>query len=99
MQSFQNEILDHLRFDNERNNFIEDLAKVHGELLFIHPFREGNGRTARLLANLMAFKANYDRLKFEKLDSEIMMNKYIVAVQKAGNQDYNPMKEIIALVL
>ncbi|EAT59660.1 Fic family protein [Chlorobium ferrooxidans] len=27
---------------------------VHLELLFIHPYREGNGRTAKLVATLMA---------------------------------------------
>jgi len=31
------------------------LAIVHVELLLIHPFREGNGRLARMLAVLMAF--------------------------------------------
>lgn len=33
---------------------IAHLAKVHGELLFIHPFREGNGRNARLLLDLIS---------------------------------------------
>ena len=32
-----------------REALVAHLAIVHGELLFIHPFREGNGRTARLL--------------------------------------------------
>nr|VFJ60850.1 MAG: Fic/DOC family protein [Candidatus Kentron sp. DK] len=33
---------------------IQALARVHGEIVLIHPFREGNGRGARLLACLMA---------------------------------------------
>ena len=33
------------------------LATVHVELVLIHPFREGNGRVARLLATLMALQA------------------------------------------
>jgi cell filamentation protein len=33
------------------------IAEVHAELLLIHPFREGNGRLARWLADLMAFQA------------------------------------------
>ena len=33
------------------------LAEVHVELVLIHPFREGNGRLARLLATLMALQA------------------------------------------
>jgi len=33
------------------------LAVVHAELLLIHPFREGNGRIARWMADLMAAQA------------------------------------------
>jgi cell filamentation protein len=36
------------------------LAEVHAELLLIHPFREGNGRLARWLADLMALQAGCD---------------------------------------
>ena len=33
------------------------LAEVHAELLLVHPFRDGNGRLARWLADLMAAQA------------------------------------------
>jgi len=33
------------------------IAEVHAELLLIHPFREGNGRLARWISDLMAFQA------------------------------------------
>jgi cell filamentation protein len=33
------------------------MAKIHAELLLIHPFREGNGRLARWVADLMAYQA------------------------------------------
>ena len=33
------------------------IAQVHADLLLIHPFREGNGRLARWLADLMAAQA------------------------------------------
>lgn len=99
MDEFQKDILDKLKdvYDTEQE-LIEAIAKVHGELLYIHPFREGNGRTARLLANLMAYKAGRDRLKFEKLDNTEMFNKYIDAVQKVGLKQYQPMVEIISYV-
>lgn len=35
------------------------LAIVHAELLLIHPFRDGNGRIARWLADLMALQAGF----------------------------------------
>ena len=40
------------------------IAVVHTELLLIHPFREGNGRVARLLAVLMALQAGLPPLDF-----------------------------------
>ncbi|MGI4886884.1 MAG: Fic/DOC family protein [Janthinobacterium lividum] len=42
---------------------LDHVGAVHGELLFIHPFREGNGRTARLLANLMLEQRGHARLR------------------------------------
>jgi cell filamentation protein len=43
------------------------LAEVHVELVLIHPFREGNGRVARLLAVLMALQAGLPALYFDNL--------------------------------
>jgi Fic family protein len=48
-----------LGFDRARSK--EMLAwQVHHEFLFVHPFIEGNGRTARLLLNLVRFRAGLD---------------------------------------
>ncbi|MDY0207529.1 MAG: Fic family protein [Pseudomonas sp.] len=38
---------------------IERAARVHGEFVKIHPFVDGNGRTARLLMNLELMKAGF----------------------------------------
>jgi len=43
------------------------LAVVHTELLLIHPFREGNGRVARMLAIVMAAQADLPPLDFGHL--------------------------------
>ena len=40
-----------------KSDVIHALAIVYVELLLIHPFREGNGRLARMLASLMALQA------------------------------------------
>lgn len=74
------------------------MAKVHAELLFIHPFREGNGRTARLLANLMVQKQGYKKLDFSRITStSTYFNKYVNAVQMAANKEYGYMEEIIKM--
>jgi Fic family protein len=38
---------------------VEAAALIHKELVDIHPFVDGNGRTARLLMNLALFQAGY----------------------------------------
>jgi len=91
MAAFEEEILSGLKKTYEnKEELISDIAIVHGELLFIHPFREGNGRTARLLANLMARKAGYGSLRLEKVGKK-EFEEYIVAVQSCGKKDYSKM--------
>lgn len=38
---------------------VERAARLHGELVKIHPFTDGNGRTSRLLMNLELMKAGF----------------------------------------
>ena len=98
MTVFENEILNSLpnKYKNEES-LISDVAKVHGELLFIHPFREGNGRTARVLANLMVRKQGNKGLHFERIDENIFIQ-YVNAVQMVAEKNYKPMEDIIKLI-
>jgi hypothetical protein len=43
------------------------LAEVHAELILVHPFRDGNGRLARLVALLMALQAGLPPLDFSPM--------------------------------
>ena len=98
MTAFENEVLSKLpNAYKSREQLINDIAIVHGELLFIHPFREGNGRTARLLANLMCRKAGYDGLMFEKIGKK-EFEKYVAAVKSCANKDYKKMIEFITSI-
>jgi cell filamentation protein len=95
MTEFEKEILSKLKNKYERQeDLIKDVAIVHGELLFIHPFREGNGRTARLLANLMVRKAGLESLKFENVGKKEFED-YVKAVQNCANKDYSKMIDFI----
>lgn len=79
---------------SDKETLINDIAKIHAELLFIHPFREANGRVARVLANLMAVKQGYDFLGFYKI-TQRQFQQYIHAVQSAADENYEPMRKII----
>ena len=98
MDNFENEILLSLPAKYESNqSLIKDIAKVHGEFLFIHPFREGNGRTARVLANLMVRKQGFKGLNFEKI-TEKVFPEYVIAVQSVADRNYEPMERIVELI-
>ncbi|MBI5899810.1 MAG: Fic family protein [Rhodocyclales bacterium] len=77
------------RFATRREQ-AEALAIVHAELILIHPFREGNGRCARLLATLMALQAGLPALDFGGIRGQ-EKRRYIVAVHAAVGRDYGPM--------
>lgn len=91
VEEFEKEFLNLLpdSFENYED-LIEHVAPPHAELLFIHPFREGNGRTARLFADLIALKSGFDRFNFEKI-TEKNMPGYIASVQAAADKNYKPM--------
>lgn len=80
----------------------EDLAQalgiVHAELVLIHPFREGNGRSAMLLATLMALQAGIPVLDFRPLDGK-GKTCYFAAIQAALGRNYEPITSRFALVL
>lgn len=98
MKNFEKEILLNLPAKYESNEaLIKDIAIVHGEFLLIHPFREGSGRTARLLANLMVRKQGMKGLNFEKI-TEKVFPEYVVAVQSVADRNYTPMEKIIELI-
>jgi cell filamentation protein len=98
MSEFQTEILQALphKYSTE-DALIKDITIVHGELLFIHPFREGNGRTARTLANMMARKQGYHELVFDDIINK-KFDEYVRAVQLVALKDYKPMEELIRTV-
>lgn len=74
------------------------LAVVHAELILIHPFREGNGRSARLLATLMGLQAGLPALNFGGVRGE-EKKRYIGAVHAAVGRDYAPMTAIFRRVI
>ncbi|MBI3582631.1 MAG: Fic family protein [Nitrospinae bacterium] len=50
---------------------IQALAEVHVELVLIHPFREGNGRVARILSTIMASQAGLPILNFKDITTVV----------------------------
>lgn len=76
----------------------EALAIVHAELILIHPFRDGNGRVARLLALLMGLQAGLPPLDFSPLDG-VNQAKYIGGIHAAMARNYAPLRSIFQAVI
>ena len=81
-----------------REEVVKALAEVHTELLLIHPFREGNGRVARLLSLLMALQAELPILDFS-LISEHKKQEYIEAVHAGMDRNYQPMEALFSEII
>lgn len=77
---------------------IKALAIVHTELVLIHPFREGNGRIARMLATLLALQAGLPPLDFRNMIGRGKKD-YIKAVHAGMARNYKPMEKIFAAVI
>lgn len=78
------------------------LGIVHVEFILIHPFREGNGRIARLLAVLMALQAQQPPLDFSVIDqtnNPLEFKNYIEAIHRGQARDYKPMEMIFKKIL
>jgi len=74
------------------------LAVVHVELLLIHPFREGNGRIARLLSILMGLQAGLPSLNFGSVKGR-EEEKYFSAVRSGLDRNYMPMTEVFRRII
>jgi hypothetical protein len=72
--------------------FPERLARVHNDFERIHPFLDGNGRTGRLLLNLLLVRLGYPPAIVFKNER----TKYLDAMRKADRGDDGPLGELIA---
>lgn len=81
-----------------RQDTVKALAETHIELVLIHPFREGNGRTARILSILMALQAPLPLLNFSVI-AETRRADYFAAVRAGLDRNYRPMEAILSEVI
>lgn len=74
------------------------LSEVHTELVLIHPFREGNGRCARILASIMALQAGLPVLDFSAISGPKKQD-YFSAVQIGMDRNYEPMEKLFVEII
>jgi hypothetical protein len=73
-------------------DFPQQIAKTHRDFEAIHPFLDGNGRTGRLVLNLILVRMGYPPAIIYKNDRR----KYLRALQRADHGDFGALGELVA---
>ncbi len=71
---------------------IERLAEIHAGFEQVHPFLDGNGRTGRLLLNLVLARLGYAPAIIQKRERP----RYLQALRAADSGNVGPLAELIA---
>jgi Fic-DOC domain mobile mystery protein B len=74
----------------------EIAVRFHHRLVQIHPFPNGNGRHARLMADLLVMELGQGRFSWGRAnlrDPGAMRGRYIAALKAADNYDSGPLME------
>ncbi|NCO88389.1 hypothetical protein AUK04_00545 [Candidatus Roizmanbacteria bacterium CG2_30_33_16] len=77
---------------------IELLANFQHRFVFIHPFVDYNGRTARMLTCYILMRLNLPIIEI-KMEKNQERKTYIKALQKADKGDYQDLEEILSIAL
>lgn len=73
---------------------LDTLTFAHYEFIRIHPFNNGNGRTGRILMNLLALKFGYRPLELYHREGD-SRKIYIEAMKAADIGDFGPLTNLI----
>jgi len=89
-------LLDDIRFQVELGTMPPDeiAVRFHHRLVAIHPFPNGNGRHARLMADLLAERLGRPRFTWggaNLIDANATRQRYIAALRAADGRDIAPL--------
>lgn len=74
-------------------SFLEQAARIHHKLVFIHPFENGNGRFSRLIADryLKFYGCQYPQWPVDLQRNGSARSEYIKSLKYADQGDYDPL--------
>ncbi len=92
ISALMNEAIQWLKGHHKKMHAVELAALFHHKLVYIHPFFDGNGRTARLAMNLLLMRAGYPLVIILKNDRK----KYYRVLSEADKNNYEPLVRFMA---
>lgn len=92
VRDLMEEFMTWLNSESTQMHPIELAALAHYKLVYIHPFYDGNGRTSRLLMNLILMQAGYPPVIIRKEDK----HDYYRHLETANDGDVRPFIRFIA---
>lgn len=89
-------LLDDTRAWIELKSYVPDelAVRLHHRLVSIHPFSNGNGRHARLMADLLVMQLGGERFSWGRANLQAasdLRRRYITALRAADNHDIGPL--------
>lgn len=94
MYQFINNLNYKISVSKTKDEIIETLIYTHYEFVKIHPFNNGNGRTGRILLNLVAMKFSFKPLELYKREGE-SRKIYIQSMQQADKGNFALLDNLI----
>jgi len=95
LSTLMKELVIYTNDNPDKLNQLELISRFHHRFVWIHPFFDGNGRTARLLMNLLFFKFGYPPAIILKNNRK----QYYRALNQANKGDYKNFVLLIAQAL
>lgn len=90
-------LFDFHQWEEKKMPPFEVAARLHHRLVQIHPFENGNGRWARLAANIYLHRKGWPVIEWpkdQKFVKEIFKPKYLSALKDADRGDYKPLTRL-----
>lgn len=94
-------LMDDMRYQIENKSYPMDelTARFHHRLVAIHPFPNGNGRHARLMADIVLLSQGLKRFSWGRaenlVESSPIRKRYIAALRAADRMNYKPLIDFV----
>jgi Fic family protein len=95
VHEYMDELIDWVNKETKKLHPVVMASLFHHRFVWIHPFFDGNGRTVRLIFNLLLMKAGYPPAIILKNDRK----KYYDALNKANQHDYSKLLLLVMQAL